>query len=255
MSWLAFLLLLLYGAAGKKSRRKGLPSPNGSNSSSSSSNGSSNVLPIRPYQSRPSLEPTLLPQSIRALIIVPIALHNLHRRMLHRSTYLQFAPAELFSLRFLVGHPAGSLRDAGHLKTLELLQYENNTYHDMVLVDWHEDRPSTYKRALACLHWAAGAAASGGYDYVVKAEEDTFIHVLQLYAKLLTLPRARAFWGNKQAGSDVDAISFMHGGKAGGGGGSDVDMPLASCMEVWGGGLWGGSKQGGGDGCDLGSGV
>lgn len=123
------------------------------------------------------------------------------RRQLIRSTYARHtSPGANVVVKFILGRPRES-----HSRRVAL---EMEMYNDIVILDLKENmnRGKTFEffkwaseNATISVGWENGKGERGlGWrkvDYVVKADDDTFLRLDELERHLRVAPREKVYWG------------------------------------------------------------
>ncbi|XP_072047640.1 beta-1,3-galactosyltransferase 6-like [Amphiura filiformis] len=120
------------------------------------------------------------------VVCIMTGVQLVERRYTIRETWLQSLPKDVV-IRFVVG--TATITKEDH----RLLEKENAQHGDlMFLPDLHDSYGSLTEKLLHMFKWLDKHA---NFQYVLKADDDTFIRLDALMRELKTKPRKKFYWG------------------------------------------------------------
>ncbi|TPX61886.1 hypothetical protein PhCBS80983_g00803 [Powellomyces hirtus] len=129
------------------------------------------------------------------LLTVP---SKLQRRALIRSTYLQIKPPEV-DFFFVFGTPA-TLEDA------RLLEWEQRLYKDIIIIDCEENMDSG--KTFHFFDHVARTFPDGKYPFVMKTDDDVWLHLPNLAERLQSSPRQGTYFGRSVQDSFMAGMGY-----------------------------------------------
>ncbi|KAJ3199984.1 hypothetical protein HK099_002863 [Clydaea vesicula] len=124
-----------------------------------------------------------------------------HRRNLIRSTYLQLVDDTNIDYKFVVGRP-------NNREELELLQFENKKFNDLMILDIEENMNDG--KTFHYFQTVYYKFKQNKYKFVMKVDDDTFLHLPNFEKKFSTLPTTGLYFG-RYWGSVKHRNGFMTG--------------------------------------------
>ena len=126
---------------------------------------------------------------------------KLPRRALIRSTYLQLKPSNL-DLFFVFGKPTND-------SVLFLLRQEQKLYKDIMILPTPEnmDEGKTYSFFTHVHSLYHNGDDNGGYKFVMKTDDDVFLHLANIEKRVSSLPMNGVFFGREVHGNNFFTVT------------------------------------------------
>jgi len=140
-------------------------------------------------------ENVLSEKSVRILIAVLSARGHISQRQAIRQTWGKYTGSHHITLKFVVGVEKESSTCCNDCSQPDMLQVPApESYHGLV------------DKLLHVLVWAVKEGSPDGFDYMMKADDDTYICVPELTRLLQKAPRLRHYRGQIWMGQAVDDV-------------------------------------------------
>ena len=176
----AFLYLAKCNMNGNEGAQKACEPSNNDDSSVkvADRNDNSDVL-VYHKPTKPELKATLV-------VCIMSGVQLIERRYTIRETWMQNLPKGVVG-KFVIGTAGITKED------MRLLEKENKQHNDiMILADLHDTYGSLTVKLIHMFKWLDNHA---DYQYVLKADDDTFVRLDALMKELKTKPRTKFYWG------------------------------------------------------------
>ena len=149
-------------------------------------------------------QPACAPSRKLLLLNFVTVAEKFDRRALLRNFYSKTTPYAFVDVKYVIGKPNNTTPEL-----LFKLQMEQAAHGDLTILDSVENMDDGKTWDMISRSIADSKVTGQTYDFVVKGDDDSFIHLPNLVERVLTLPKKSTYFGRFYAGWFMTGMMYL----------------------------------------------